>query len=105
MEQKSTSLTAATNLALLLLILALLIWFGFQSIQLLSERNAFKTLHDNQEQTMANSQKMRTQLDAIAAGTKRLADQGNANAQLIVQQLAKNGININNTAQGSAAVK
>ena len=54
---------------------------------------------------MVNSQKMRVQLDAIAAGTKRLADQGNANAQLIVQQLAKNGININQSAQGSTAAK
>lgn len=106
MEQKSTSLTApASNLALLLLILALLIWFGFQGIQMINERNALKTLHENQEQTMVNSQKMRVQLDAIAAGTKRLADQGNANAQLIVQQLAKNGININQSAQGSTAAK
>lgn len=64
-----------------------------------------KTAYASQEQVVANAKKMRAQLDTIAAGTKRLADQGNANAQLIVQQLAKNGININPDAQATAAPK
>lgn len=107
MEHKPTNLSGASsvNLSLLLLIIALLAWFGFQTMQLVNERNSLKTLHSNQEQTIINSQKMRTQLDAIAAGTKRLADQGNANAQMVVQQLAKNGININPNAQATAAPK
>lgn len=107
MEHKPTNSSGAlaVNLSLLFLIIALLIWFGFQTMQLVNERNSLKTLHGNQEQTIVNSQKMRTQLDAIAAGTKHLADQGNANAQLVVQQLAKNGININSNAQAPAAPK
>ncbi len=107
MEHKPTNSSGASsvNLSLLFLIIALLMWFGFQTIQLVNERNSLKSLDGNQEQTMINSQKMRTQLDAIAAGTKRLADQGNANAQLVVQQLAKNGININPNAQAATTPK
>ena len=88
---------------LLLIMLALLIWGTFQTTQLVKERLNLREAFDKQEQLVVNGKKMRTQLDAIAAGTKRLADQGNANAQLIVQQLANNGININPSAQGAAA--
>ncbi len=77
-----------------LLLIAMLLWFGFQTLQLLNERDALKAQRNSQEQIIVNSQKMRTQLDAIATGIKRLADQGNANAKDVVQLLAKNGIGI-----------
>ncbi|TCV90634.1 hypothetical protein [Sulfurirhabdus autotrophica] len=89
-------------LPMILLTIALIIWAVFQSVQLYKERQNLKLSFDNQEQLIVNGKKMRTQLDAIAAGTKRLADQGNANAQLIVQQLAKNGISINPNQQAAA---
>jgi len=95
----------AHSLPLLLVIIASIVWSAFQTTQLYKERQNLKTLYDNQEQIVTNAKKMRAQLDVIAAGTKRLADQGNANAQLIVQQLAKNGININPNAQAQAAPK
>ena len=91
------------EIPVLLIMLALLIWGGFQTTQLIKERLNLRQAMDEQEQLVVNGKKMRTQLDAIAAGTKRLADQGNANAQMIVQQLAKNGININPSAQGASA--
>lgn len=91
------------TLPLLLIIMALLIWSTFQTVQLYKERQSLKTAHDNQGQIIADAGKMRTQLDAIAAGTQRLADQGNANAQTIVQQLAKSGISINPRQQAPSA--
>jgi hypothetical protein len=90
-------------LPLILVILALVIWFSFQTVQLYNERQNLKTMHANQEQIITDAGKMRTQLDAIAAGTKQLADQGNANAQEIVQQLAKSGISINPKQQTGAS--
>lgn len=95
----------AHSLPLLLVIIALIVWSAFQTTQLYKERQNLKTAYDNQEQVVTNAKKMRAQLDAIAAGTKRLADQGNANAQLIVQQLAKNGISINPNQQAAPAPK
>lgn len=97
--------TVMHSLPLLLVIVALVVWSAFQTVQLVKERQNIQTAQGNQEQVVANAKKMRAQLDALAAGTKRLADQGNANAQLIVQQLAKNGISINPNQQAAPAPK
>jgi hypothetical protein len=74
---------------------ALVIWFGFQTSQLVTERSNLKTLHQNQDAIYQNAQKMRGQLDAIAAGTQRLANAGNPNAGQIVNALRARGITIN----------
>jgi hypothetical protein len=100
-----TEKQAPSQAPLLLVLAGLLIWSAFQTFQLYRERTNLQSAHSNQDQVIANAKKMRNQLDAIAASTKRLADQGNPNAQLVVQQLAKNGININPNAQPSSASK
>ena len=82
-------------LPLLLILITLVSWFGFQTYQLVRERGNLKTLQANQETMLTNAQKMRAQLDAIAAGTARLAQQGNANAAQIVNALKAKGISIN----------
>ena len=79
---------------LLLLATGLLIWAGAQLAQLVNERATLKTLATNQAQPYAASQKLRAQLDAIASRTQRLADGGNANARLVVEELRKRGITI-----------
>ena len=93
------------SLPLLLVIIALVAWSAFQTVQLYTERQNLKAAYDNQEQLVTNAQKMRAQLDALAAGTKRLADRGNANAQMIEQQLAQNGISINPDQQAVPTTK
>jgi hypothetical protein len=70
-------------------------WSGFQAHQLVQEHDALKKLHANQEALVQNSIKLRAQLDGIAADTQRLADAGNANAQLIVNELRRRGVTIN----------
>jgi hypothetical protein len=70
-------------------------WSGFQAYQLVQEHDALKKLHTNQEALVQNSIKLRAQLDGIAADTQRLADAGNANAQLIVNELRRRGVTIN----------
>jgi hypothetical protein len=79
----------------LLVVAGLLIWTGFQTLQLVNERTATSKALENQAALMDNAKKMRSQLDAIAANTRRLADQGNSNARLIIEQLARNGVSIN----------
>lgn len=82
-------------LPLALFMTAWLLWAGFQSVQLLRERSNLQTLHANQEQTVQTAQQMRQQLDALAAGTRRLADAGHPHATVIVQELARRGVQIN----------
>jgi regulatory protein YycI of two-component signal transduction system YycFG len=79
---------------LFLILITLVLWFGFQTYQLVKERGNLKTLQANQETMLANAQKMRAQLDAIASGTARLAQQGNTNAAQVVNALKAKGITI-----------
>jgi len=82
-------------LPVLLILITLVIWFGFQTYQVVKERENLKTLQANQETMFNNAQKMRAQMDAIAAETARLAQQGNANAAQVVNALKARGITIN----------
>ena len=85
-------------LILLLMLITLVLWFGFQTYQLVKERGNLQTLQANQETMLTNAQKMRAQLDSIAAGTARLAEQGNVNAAQVVNALKDKGITINPSA-------
>lgn len=87
---------------LLLTILALMVWLGYQTYQLVHEKSALETARAGQEQTMANANKVRGTLDAIAASTAKLADGGNANARVIVDELKRRGITINPLGGGQA---
>ncbi len=87
--------SATPFVPLLLVMIGLLIWSGAQMYQLFSERSTLKTLLANQAAPFAASQKLRGQLDAVASGTQRLADAGNQNARVVVEELRKRGITIN----------
>ncbi len=84
-------------LAVTLLTIALVAWFGFQTYQLVREQAALERAKASQEPTIEQAQKLRAQLDAISKKVLELAKQGNANATLIVEELAKRGVTINPT--------
>ena len=79
---------------LLIGLLTLALWFGFQTTQLLKERESLATLRTNQTTIYGNAQKMRAQLDAIAAEVAKLAQAGNPNATQLVNALKAKGITI-----------
>lgn len=102
MPQTTTScrrVRAELFVPLLILMVSWLTWIGFQTAQLIQERSRLAALHKNQEPTVLTAQQMRGQLDALAAGTKRLADAGHPHAIQIVQELARRGVTINPDAQ------
>jgi hypothetical protein len=74
-------------LPMLLCITSLVIWFAFQTFQLVKERESLTALSANQVPIYSNAQKMRTQLDAIAAETAKLAAS-------IVSELKQRGVTI-----------
>ena len=80
---------------LLVLALAVAGWSGFQTIQLLKERDAMRATMAAQDKTIQDAKKLRDALDNIARETALLADQGNQNAKLIVEELKKRGVTIN----------
>jgi hypothetical protein len=90
-----------SSLPLILTIVALLVWFAFQSIQLVLERNNLTTVRGNMEAPMQESQKMQGQLQALISKTAELANQGNAGAKAVVSELEKRGIPIQGAAPPS----
>ncbi len=90
-EQKPESLFAPIGL----ISLAVVIWSGCQTSLLYQERENLANLRTSQEATYQNAQKMRSQLDSLAAGTKKLASAGNKNAAIVVNALQQRGITIN----------
>jgi hypothetical protein len=79
---------------LIVTLVAFVGFLGFQTNQILSARSAIATENENQTGPLAESQKVRDQLQRIAGNTAELANKGNANAKQIVAEFAKQGITL-----------
>ncbi|HEU4345289.1 MAG TPA: hypothetical protein VFU31_27370 [Candidatus Binatia bacterium] len=84
----------ASRVPLVLTIVSLLIWFGFQTVELFVERNNLRSFRQNLESAMQEAQKVRTQFESLITKTVELANQGNAGAKAAVDELEKRGIPI-----------
>jgi hypothetical protein len=82
-------------LPLLLLSGAIVGWFLFQTYELVGDRRQLTAIRATQETQVAAALKIRSGLDSLAASTQRLANAGNANAKVIVDELRKRGVTIN----------
>lgn len=78
-----------------LVVLTLLVMVGFQTVQLNRERDALQARLEALSVPFEEARQVRAQLDSIARTTAELAAQGNENARLVVDQLARLGITIN----------
>lgn len=87
---------------LLLALAGLLGWFAVQTWLLTDERTSLRAAHASQQQTVDNAAKLRQSLDALAADTQRMADAGNPNARLLVDELRRRGITINPSTTAAA---
>lgn len=92
-------------LPLLLMTLTLLAWPAFQCYQLVNEKGALATHYANQQRQLDDSLKLRAALDYVSRETALLADKGNPNARLIVDELKKRGVTINQSAPSSEPPK
>ena len=87
--------TTSVFIPALLLALAVVGWFAFQTVQLWREQQQFELMKTSllpQEQAAA---KLRASLDEVATATAKLSASGNSNARVIVDQLRSRGITIN----------
>ena len=78
----------------LLLSLGFVAFLSFQAWLLVSDRDALDLAYNQQNKTLEQVEKVKTQVNALAKGTLGLAKEGNKNAQGVVDQLKKAGINI-----------
>jgi len=82
----------ASNVPFLITLIALLIYFAFQSLSLFSERVNLGMVKANQDAALQEAQKIQTQFKLLVTKTGELAGQGHAGAQMIMDGLQKQGI-------------
>jgi hypothetical protein len=101
MASKESKVTAGQLIfPVSLIAFVVFIMLAFQTSQLLRERDALHAAKTQQDKPLVDSQKVQAQLDALALGTKKLADQGNKDAQAIIDRMKQAGITVNG-AQGA----
>ena len=83
--------------AVALLTIAVVAWLSFQTVQQVRERTALQTVRTAQEAPIERAQKIRAQFETIAKKTLELAQQGNAGAALIMEELTRRGVTISPT--------
>jgi cell division protein FtsB len=79
--------------AVVLLVLAMLIWFGYQAWNLQREYQSLQVTHAGQEGPLDQARRRQAQLETTARRVYALSQQGNPGATLIVQELARRGVN------------
>lgn len=82
------------NLTLTLVLVAVLVSTSFHTWQLVEDGHQLTGAFAIQEKQMGEAKKMRDQMEVLAVRTLLLANQGDAPAQAIVDNLRKQGINI-----------
>ena len=80
------------TLPLVLILLALTIYFGFQSLQFLFERNNLVMVKGSQEAAIQEAQKIQAQFKTLVGKTGELASKGHAGAKMVMEELLKRGV-------------
>jgi hypothetical protein len=83
---------AGANLPLIITLVALLLFFSFQTLSLLSERSSLGVVKSNQEGALQEAQKVQAQFKLLVTKTGELADQGHAGAKMIMEGLQRQGV-------------
>lgn len=81
--------------AVALLVLAVLIWFGYQAWNLQREYTNLQAVQAGQEGPLEQARRRQAQLETTARRVWALSQEGHPGATLIVQELARRGVNIN----------
>jgi cell division protein FtsL len=91
-EEQVAAETTWSNLPFIITLAALTIYFGFQTVQLLSERGNLAQVKSNQEAAIQEAQKVQTQFRNLVTKTSQLAAQGHAGAKMVMEELQKRGV-------------
>lgn len=94
---------ASPFVPILILAISFAGWACFQTVQLVQEKDNLAALHVGQEKQMEDSKRLRESLDNLAKSTLVLANRGNPNARLVVDELRRRGVTINPDAPPPAA--
>jgi hypothetical protein len=91
-EQAPPPAPRGQNLPLILALVALLAWHGFQTLQLLRERAQLSIAKESQDAALQESQKVQAQFQTLISKTSDLATKGHAGARMVMEELQKRGL-------------
>jgi len=81
---------------LTLITIVFFLMLAFQSFQLIRDRTTLVAVLAQQEPGMQQSLKLRQQLNGVASGITKLADDGDADARAIIDDMRRQGIAVRN---------
>lgn len=94
-EQAEASASAATGWPLLpfvITLVALFVYFAFNTLQMTVERSNLASIKANQEAAIQEAQKIQVQFKTLIGKTGELAEQGHAGAKMVMEGLQSQGV-------------
>jgi len=82
-------------LPVILVVLSLFVLLAFETFEAIHDRSALEDLRRSQEPTVQEAVKLRQQLELLAGKTAQLAAEGDEGAKTVVDQMKKQGVNLN----------
>ena len=92
--ERAEAIRPALTLPLILTLVALLIYFSFQTLSLLNERSNLAFVKRNQDGALQEAQKVQAQFKVLVTKTSDLADQGHAGARMVMEGLQSQGVGV-----------
>ena len=82
-------------LPIILVVVSLFVLMAFETGQAIHDRGALADLRRSQEPTVQEAIKLRQQLELLASKTAQLASEGDEGAKAVVDQMKRQGVNLN----------
>jgi hypothetical protein len=82
------------GVALTITCVCMILWFGFQTFQLVRDRGKLRLVKANQETALQESAKVRAQFQNLMTKVAELASKGHAGAQMVMSELQKRGVGL-----------
>ena len=91
-EDVSAPVSRYSNLPLIITLVALLTYFGFQTFSLLVERGNLGQVKASQEAALQEAQKIQSQFRTLVTKTGELAEKGHSGAKMVMEGLQRQGM-------------
>ena len=82
-------------LPIALVVVSLFVLMAFETAEAIHDRGALADLHRSPEATVQEAVKLRQQLELLAGKTAQLAAEGDEGAKAVVDQMKRQGVNLN----------
>jgi hypothetical protein len=90
-QESEANSTRGSNIPFAITLAALLVYFGFQTFQLIAQRSELSAVKGSQDAALQAAQKVQQQFNTIMTKTTELAKQGHAGAKMVLDGLQRLG--------------